>query len=812
MAASDSHQAGYRFNKLNASLRVFYDHVKAILPPRRILLAAGLGCVIYSQYLMEQRVTQGQPLELADFWNTVYRLEIVNFDNVLYALPYFIGGALLCALAGLPESWKAPFENWSAHWPNQREAKWRTHLPRILLGAGLIIYLLIQLGRHQYTPIYPILWILALWLFTQVSWMWDKNAGINLSLGLSAPDILWMLGLFAFGIALGAYALEDIPIVIVPDEGSFWEAARAIASREFHPAFFDSGVYTFPMASSIFQGWVLRIFGVNFWGWRFASVLAGVVAVVPLYLLAKEWFGRRTAVAAGVMMLANPYFLSFSRLGYNNSQALFPVTLTVYFWALGTRRGSYFCLWLAGLAAGFGFYTYFSAWLGLVTICLGVLYLRLLRHINWKRVFVIIAFILAAWGATIAPRIVYTASVNFSEWLVYKIFEASFVNIFYGKAYYGEAELSRTMPPIKIGEHHTIFYDPLIYSELITRGTVRTFLSMFNPYIVFEHFVNSGLSGVITPMFLLIGLALSLRYWKQSRFGLPLIWLFGGMLFLSILNSFPPRHTHLVSIIPAMALIAGAGLMSSAEGLSEYLSARWTSLRITLTNGLAAIALLASVYYGAQRYFVAMPELYLSIFEDIVSWIAWRNDKPADLIYLGRTDIAHRVAYLVNVKMVPHGYASMDVNAFSPESSLSPNTPTILFAEVTTQDGISYLQQPPAGFDRPIAYHDKNGKILGYAMTNSPGVNLQPKAGLADGLHSLTDKPVRHVILILLLGMLVTATLGLRNRFAWPRVTVEAGNRDQETEADKSSEGSEGYEVDIRLRIRIPARKQKPPQ
>jgi 4-amino-4-deoxy-L-arabinose transferase-like glycosyltransferase len=120
------------------------------------------------------------------------------------------------------------------------------------------------------------------------------------------------------GIAMGAYALHDIPSVMVQDEGAFWENARAIALKQFQPVFFDSGVYTFPVASTILQGWLMRLFGVTVWGWRFASVLMGVAAVIPLYLLGKEWLGRRVAIVTCILMLANPYFLSFARLGYNN--------------------------------------------------------------------------------------------------------------------------------------------------------------------------------------------------------------------------------------------------------------------------------------------------------------------------------------------------------------------------------------------------------------------------------------------------------------------------------------------------------------
>jgi 4-amino-4-deoxy-L-arabinose transferase-like glycosyltransferase len=245
----------------------------------------------------------------------------------------------------------------------------------------------------------------------------------------------------AIGIGIGAYALQDIPAVMVPDEGSFWENARAIALRQFQPAFFDSGVYTFPIASTIYQGWMMRLFGVNLWGWRFASVLAGVSALIPLYLLGKEWFGRRVAIASAILMLANPYFLSFARLGYNNSQALLPVTLAVYLWALGSRKGSYFYLWLAGLVAGLGFYTYSAAWIGVVTLCLGVVYLRVLRQISWKQTFAVFVDP-ARMGSGFGRVLLTPLPVMRRAGLTYKVLKPVFSAPSMPRAYFRDADLT----------------------------------------------------------------------------------------------------------------------------------------------------------------------------------------------------------------------------------------------------------------------------------------------------------------------------------------------------------------------------------
>lgn len=771
------------------------------------LLIAGIASIVYSQYLMETRVPLADPNPAAETWNVVHKLEIVNYENVVTALPYFFGGAFLCALFGLPTAWKKPLEERSRLEVRGEAADWKSQFPKVIIGLALIAFLLLRLSGHQYEPIHPILWLVAIGLFTHAIWKLDSNARSGASLGIDTADLFWLTVLLILGFGICAFALSDIPVFIVPDEGSFWETARAIAQRELHPPIFDSGVYTFPVASSIFQGWVLRLFGVDLWGWRFSSVIAAVLTVIPLYLLTRLWFGRAAAVTACVMIVANPYFLAFSRMGYNNSQALLPVTLAVLFFAVAARKGSLFYLWLAGLTAGFGFYTYFSAWLGMVTLTLGILALWAAKTVNLKRMLVMLGVLWAAWTVVFGPRLAYTASGPLTEGLVYKIVESGFVNAFYGRAYYDESALSAATPLIQLGEDHTIFYEPGIYGELLYRSTVRTFLAMFNPYIVHEHFLNSGLSGVISPVFFLIGLVLSLRKVKQLRFALPLLWLTGGMLFLSILNTFPPRHTHLVSIIPSLALIAAIGLTAAAESLTELIFSNRPRLRTFAQTTLFTATALAVIYFGFHRYFTRMPVDYPAAFEDIASWLAWRTEEPVDLVYLGEAQVPHRVEYLVKSKMVPHNYKTALISEFSPQTDLDPNRPTLLFVDSPNAADFPLGDLSLPGFSQPAVYKYRDEYIIGFATTNAD-LDLSPKVGTDAGLDSLTTAPVRYILFTLTAFLIILAVILLlkTTAFSQKEFLLEIGQPPSNT----SNADNGKPEFNFHLRIRIPPRRRTP--
>jgi NADPH:quinone reductase-like Zn-dependent oxidoreductase/4-amino-4-deoxy-L-arabinose transferase-like glycosyltransferase len=760
MPASDSAGAGIPMKKWTALWRILRDRLNSLVRFRWMFLLPGIASIAYGQVLIEQRYPKGEPLPQTELWNALYKLHIVNFDNVLRALPFFLGGAFLCALTVLPLAWKTSTAN--INFSLRERINWKEQLPLHLIGGTLLIFLVIQLARHIYHPAYPILWLLSIFVFTFTAWKRDRMEKRDFSPGITALDLFWIASLLLLGFIINSYALADIPATLVPDEGSFWENARVVAIHELKPAFFDSGVYSFPMASTIYQGWILRIFGVNLWGWRFSSVIAGVITVIPLYLLGTDWFNRQTGIAAAVLLVSNPYFISFARLGYNNSQSLFPVTLCIYFFTLAVRKESVLYLWLAGIAAGMGFYTYSAAWLGPVTLCLGVLYLFITRQAKWKQALISLGIILLALGIMFAPRIAYGASAEGTNSLAYKLFETSFVNTYYARTLYGESDLLQTMPFIHFGYNDTIFYNPVIYRELLFRGTIRTLTSLFDPHIVREHFLVTGFAGApIFSILFLVGLVLSLRRWKELRFGLPLIWLLAGLFFLSVIAAFPPRNTHLVSAIPVLALISGVGLSALTETLTESMPSRWRRLQPVIQSILVGIASIAIVYSGCQNYFVTMPAVHKASFEDIASWMAWKTEPPVNLIYLGEENKPRRVQYLVNAKMVDHNYRSLTYKEFSPKEHLS-NQPTILFIDNNQKEIRSSLRNLP-GFSVPIPYTYTDGSIIGYVITNT-AIDIDPKVDREKGWRSLTGTPVGWILMTLLLLSTVCGVTILKTR------------------------------------------------
>ena len=170
-------------------------------------------------------------------WNDKFHLEIVNILYFAVAIPYLLAGGLLSAFSFIP-SWKKQEET-QVPISTKEPPNWAYFLPRMALTTLLFALLIFMLAQHKYTLILVGLWIYILVVQVLLFYRREKSVGTNIVLNLSHSDILWMLGLFITGLVIGAFALNDIPNIMIPDEGSFWETARAIATGDLKPDAFD---------------------------------------------------------------------------------------------------------------------------------------------------------------------------------------------------------------------------------------------------------------------------------------------------------------------------------------------------------------------------------------------------------------------------------------------------------------------------------------------------------------------------------------------------------------------------------------------
>ncbi|MEK7324933.1 MAG: glycosyltransferase family 39 protein, partial [Chloroflexota bacterium] len=558
-----------------------------------------------------------------------YRWDVPNLDNTLAAIGLFVvGGALFIRAA---RARLAPEEAPSLAEVNWRDRPWINlrALRELLIIGGLIeAFLLWHLNAKQGGVLYPALWLIVIGVALVACEWWDGRYGLSLHPRLDRGDIVMMLALVIAGIVLSAYQLQNIPNMLVGDEGDFFKTARAIATGGYKPSVFGFGVYSYPILSSYYQVGVMRLFGTTLWAWRFGSVVIAALAVIPLYALAREMFNRRVAVTAGVILIVTPYFLAYARLGYNNGQAILPVALAVYFLYAGFKRGSAFYLCAAGVAAGLGFYTYTAGRLAVLVSLFYFLYLFLTRQQAWWKLIVLGLAFLAGYLSMALPHLVYGNAVN-PGLLRYKMLESLWINADYVPDYFPDKEYLDSVQPVEI-EDNRLYLDGRIALHLFQRGLVRTLLSFNNSGLVREHFIASPLAGPVTSVFYVLGLAALIAGWRERRFVLLGLWLALALLTLSILNTFPPRQAHLVPVMPVVALLSAVGLTALADFANSRFPRIPTIYRpLPLTAGLLLLA-----YAGAQNYFSQMPRAYRPDLEAVISWAALVAAPDEKLVYL----------------------------------------------------------------------------------------------------------------------------------------------------------------------------------
>lgn len=598
-----------------------------LLQSRWPLAFGGLILLVVGQVqISRSELPSAPPTQFGQWLNNTLHFCIPSIDNVLNGLPILLIGGILLAVSlrglrllptekELEEKKPFAFRLAAFGWPG------------ILCAFALFGTTLWSLATREYTAWMVVGWLISLLIVILVIAIWDHRRKVNLSPSLTRQDILWMLGLAIFGVVIGAYCLQGLPDSLMGDEGNFWTAARDIATGAFKPPIFAVGVYTFPILCSYLQALALEVFGINLWGWRFCSVLSGVVTILPLYLLAREAFNRKVAIASSIALLVSPYYLAFARLGYNNIQALFITSLALYWLYIGLNRDSHLYLFLAGCASGLGFYTYFSA---RVAFLIGIGFIGLMwlgRKIKFRQA--AFAMTLLVFGALLisGPYLVYGISHDASG-MGYKTLESAFFNIFNGELFYSDKELFAVAPPFLINGN-TLFFNPKIYLVLIVQGLTRTLLAFHKPGFISEHFISSSLTGTVGAFFYLIGLGITLWKFKQPRSLLLLLWFFGVVFGLSVLNTVPPRHTHMVSIIPALALLTGIGLCAIINAASAVNTKLAKYKNVFLAVFITAISL-----GGLIDYFVVMPDQYHPQPDQVMSWaVLYAQDESFYYIY-----------------------------------------------------------------------------------------------------------------------------------------------------------------------------------
>lgn len=190
---------------------------------------------------------------------------------------------------------------------------------------------------------------------------------------------------------LRIHNLGQIPIGFNDDEAAFGYNAYSILTtgkdewgrRLPFPAFESFGDwkmvgYLYPTV------FTQSILGLNEFATRLPSALFGIGSVAATYFLAKKLFDKKVAYTASFLLAISPWHVMASRIAFESSAQILPITLATYFFLIGLQKKRF--LLISQIGYILTFYIYRSSWIFVPLFVTSLIYLHKdqLKKLNIK--------------------------------------------------------------------------------------------------------------------------------------------------------------------------------------------------------------------------------------------------------------------------------------------------------------------------------------------------------------------------------------------------------------------------------------------
>ena len=276
-----------------------------------------------------------------------------------------LGFALVAVAAFLFNS-RLRRRNWILKLP--ATTKLSTSGPRsILFGLGVASFALLTLRLLGGSTSGGDLWVWVVALFGigsafVPSWL-RVLVGLRRAMrSIRRVDVAVVVVLMAIVMLLNTHDLTDWYYSAVGDEFAFYDLSREFAVEGINEPFTQRGVYDYhPRLGLMMKSVVMKIVGINHFGWKFSSILMLALTIPALYLAGTLMAGRIAgAVAASVITLSH-YLAAMAHVGYDHIDSLLPTVLAMAIFVLATRTRSPALMFIAGALAGMCMYTNVAA-------------------------------------------------------------------------------------------------------------------------------------------------------------------------------------------------------------------------------------------------------------------------------------------------------------------------------------------------------------------------------------------------------------------------------------------------------------------
>jgi hypothetical protein len=227
------------------------------------------------------------------------------------------------------------------------------------------------------------------------------------------------------------------------------------------------------------------------------------------------------------------------------------------------------------------------------------------------------------------------------------------------------------------------------------------------------------------------------------------VWFITGVLLLSGINTFPPRHQHLVAVIPAISILIALGIVMVADFLGNYFEKHKTAI----SNSIVLILFSLVVITGLQNFFVEVQERYVPNFENRIAFAALDLESPTQMIYVyqepNRKDF---IPWVIRKIPTNANYRTVATEELS-RLVIDVEEPYFFVFEEPSKDyALNFLEQTLGEEIEPEIYSNAEGVTLGMSY----------RFGGTEQLSLLKSNEVLAMKAIGMVSVVFIAILGIR--------------------------------------------------
>ena len=551
-------------------------------------LVTSLGLAAYAQHIIDDGGSYGEGWPLLSSFDTKLNSIYNAPQSVAYSIPLFFlaAGLFVHSLSRILSNRPAAEDSKTDSGPAQDRIP---KTPRfiaagVLFATALAVwsYLIYQLAAGGNQPE-------NLWLFwgsligaAGALLLIDVGGKVTLfsTLRWHPLEVAFVAVVTSFFIGLMVQDLTSWQYARIGDEGAFWEFGKRIAEGDHNYNYFSTrGPFGYhPVLSSVYQGMVMRLGGVSMLSWKLSSTIAIAASLPPFYWLVRTSIGLRAAIFSTAILASSHVLFAYAHTGYSNIFALFPAIVAFALYASGSRSKSVLLLFGSGVAAGMGFYTFYTA---RTVILILVLATMIVAIGEWRR------GELFRWIREVPLPI--AAGFSMAVMPIFAVHGRGVFDTMTKQSLWYRNDFETVM-------------------EIVIESIPRAFLA-FNFHRPTIHYVSGSLLDEITAVLALLGLAYALYRVMKPEYRFILIWAVVAIVVTGVLHQrpFTELPTRMNFAIPPMAVFAGIAVDRVVLAISNVYRNRRFELAVSIV---AFLLVLPAIFgFNAHRFWKVTPSI-----------------------------------------------------------------------------------------------------------------------------------------------------------------------------------------------------------